>query len=548
MGEDNVYKNMQESKETHISNHLDEIVAAVSITPRKKIQNKLPQTALFQPPREKLHLCEEKAKSYSSSHEDSVEAPLDTAVNNAGRLHGPMELRGSPHCKYTSKPETMSSAIEERVGLSMNRYEQAVRELVRCMALTRICYGDSHWKLAEAHVNLAQGYLQLKGLSLQAKQHAEKAKEILTNSIVPPYNDNTDVFKCSIELFHTMGRALLSLQKPNQKLTDDSERVMGSLRAKDVPRTGVPESRTMCDAETLAKELLQCGRIVKEEWIEIQARIKLSFAQMYQSQKKSKEALPHYQEALEYTEISRGEKSLECVPILKELAGVERALGVHDASINHFLQAHHIVLSRNPSQEEAAVSAHLVARAAVASGGIEHHDVAKQYFQESMANLKDAEGMGKAKFLSIQDDYCHFLQVTGQKERAISILRESLEAKVAVFGDLSPEVAETYRLLGGADLAQGNQSGAHKKLKKLSWRKVVVACSKTVPTARGNSECLQIQTLLYGAQDKRTLATQQTVDVLSKAPEVAAKTRQAPKAKPAFCTGVPGKVQPSAAD
>lgn len=67
--EDNVYKNMQESKETLISNHLDEIVAAVSITPGKKIQNKLPQTALFQPPREKLHHCEEKAKSYSSCHE-----------------------------------------------------------------------------------------------------------------------------------------------------------------------------------------------------------------------------------------------------------------------------------------------------------------------------------------------------------------------------------------------------------------------------------------------------------------------------------------------
>lgn len=52
-------------------------------------------------------------------------------------------------------------------------------------------------------------------------------------------------------------------------------------------------------------------------------------------------------------------------------------------------------------------------------------------------------------------------------QRATSILRESLEAKVAVFGDLSPEVAETYRLLGGADLAQGNQSGADKKLKKV---------------------------------------------------------------------------------
>ncbi|XP_066885637.1 tetratricopeptide repeat protein 23 isoform X2 [Kogia breviceps] len=507
---------MQESQETHISNHLDENVAAVSITPSKKLQNKLPQTALFQPPREKLHLCEEKAKSYSSSHE----------------------------------------------------YKQALQELVRCVALTRICYGDSHWKLAKAHVNLAQGYLQLKGLSLQAKQHAEKAKEILTNSIVCPYNDNTDVFKCSVELFHTMGRALLSLQKFKEA------------------------SENLTKAERLSKELLQCGRIIKEEWIEIQMQIKLSFAQkqrgkkrslassaapdfnwtpsrpavahytfrlfslcqlqtfpwdptearasapgparpggVYQGQKKSKEALPHYQEALEYIEISKGEKSLECVPTLRELAGVEQALGLHNASINHLLQAHLIVLSRNPSQEEAAVSAHSVACAAVASGRPEHHDVAEQYFQDSMANLKDAEGIGKAKFLSIQDDYCHFLQVTGQKERATSILRESLEVKVAVFGDLSTEVAETYRLLGGADLAQGNQSRAHKKLKK----------------------CLQIQTLLYGPQDKRTLATQQTMDVLSKAPEKAVKPRQPPRPKAAFCTGglqhtMLGKARSNAAD
>ncbi|MBW02062.1 Tetratricopeptide repeat protein 23, partial [Eschrichtius robustus] len=135
------------------------------------------------------------------------------------------------------------------------QYKQALQELVRCVALTRICYGDSHWKLAEAHVNLAQGYLQLKGLSLQAKQHAEKAKEILTNAIVRPYNDNTDVFKCSVELFHTMGRALLSLQKFKEA------------------------SENLTKAERLSKELLQCGRIIKEEWIEIQTQIKLSFAQ-----------------------------------------------------------------------------------------------------------------------------------------------------------------------------------------------------------------------------------------------------------------------------
>ncbi|XP_039700010.1 tetratricopeptide repeat protein 23 isoform X3 [Pteropus medius] len=446
---------MQESQETQISNHLDEIVGAVSITPQKKISKQLTQTLLFQPPREKLHLCEEKAKSYSSRHE----------------------------------------------------YQQAIRELVRCVALTRICYGDPHWKLAEAHVNLAQGYLQLRGLSLQAKQHAEKAREILTNAIVPPFSDNLDVFKCSIELFHTLGRAFLSIQKFKEA------------------------AENLTKAERLLKELLQCGRIIKDEWIEIQAQISLSFAQMYQSQKKSKEALPHYQEALKYTEISKGEESLECVPILRELAGVEQALGCHDASIDHLLQAHLIVLSRKPSPEEAMVSAHCVARAAVTSGRPEHQDVAEQYFQESMASFKDAEGTGKAKLLSIQDEYCHFLQVTGQEERATSILRESLGAKVAVFGDLSAEVAETYRLLSRADLAQGNHSRAQKKLRK----------------------CLQIQTLLYGPQDKRTLATQQSVDVLSKAPEMAVKPKQAPKSKPAPGTGMPqhtvtGKARPHAGD
>ncbi|XP_024417520.2 tetratricopeptide repeat protein 23 isoform X1 [Desmodus rotundus] len=446
---------MQETQEMYISNHLDEVIAAVSLTPGKKIPNPLPQTVLFQPPREKLHLCEEKAKSYSSRQE----------------------------------------------------YKQAIPELVRCVALTRICYGDCHWKLAEAYINLAQGYLQLKGLALQARQHAEKAKEILANSIVPPGNDNTDVFRCSIELFHTTGRALLALQKFKEA------------------------AENLTKAARLSKELLQCGRIVEEEWVEIQSRVKLSFARMYQGQKKSKEALPHYQEALEYTEMSKGEKSLECVPVLRELAGAEQALKQHDAAINHLLQAHLIVLSGQPSEEEAAVSAHWVARAALASGRPAHHDVAEQYFQKSLDKLKDAEGAGKAKFLSIQDEYCHFLQVSGQEERATSILRESLEAKVGVFGDLSPEVAETYRLLGGADLAQGNLSGAHKKL----------------------SKCLQIQALLYGAQDKRTLATQQSVDGLSKAPDVAGKLRQALRARPAFCPSVAqpptlGKVRPQAVD
>ncbi|XP_031242822.1 tetratricopeptide repeat protein 23 isoform X3 [Mastomys coucha] len=457
---DNVYETMQESQETHMSSHLDEVIAAVSVTSKNRIPNKLLQTALFQPPREKLHLCEERAKSYSSSRE----------------------------------------------------YKQAIQELVRCVALTRICYGDSHWKLAEAYINLAQGYLQLKGLSLQAKHHAEKAKEILANSIENPYHNKTDIFKCSLELFYTLGRALVSLQKFKEA------------------------SENLIKAERLSKEMLQCGNIIQEEWIEIQSRIKLSFAQLYQGQKRSKEAFPYYQKALEYTEITKDEKSFECVQVLRELAGVEQALGLYAAAISHFSRAHLIILSKDPSPEEAADSAHFIARAAAASGMHDHRDVAEKYFQESMTYIKDSEGAERAKLLSIQDEFCSFLQTTGQKERAAMILRESLEAKVGAFGDFSPEVAETYRVLGKADLAQGNNSGAHAKLKKgIRGQGEDTSITK---------ECVQIETFLYGSQDKKTLATQHTIDTLSKTSEAPTKSKQSVKAKVAFCTSAPQHAMP----
>lgn len=38
-------------------------------------------------------------------------------------------------------------------------------------------------------------------------------------------------------------------------------------------------AENLTKAARLSKELLQCGRIVEEEWMEIQAQVKLSFAQ-----------------------------------------------------------------------------------------------------------------------------------------------------------------------------------------------------------------------------------------------------------------------------
>ena len=41
--------------------------------------------------------------------------------------------------------------------------ERAVYDRVRCVALTRIIYGDNHWKLAKAYSKLSQAYLEIRG-------------------------------------------------------------------------------------------------------------------------------------------------------------------------------------------------------------------------------------------------------------------------------------------------------------------------------------------------------------------------------------------------
>ncbi|XP_074090287.1 tetratricopeptide repeat protein 23 isoform X2 [Macrotis lagotis] len=371
-------------------------------------------------------------------------------------------------------PEQKLLECEQKAKFLFNthQYKQAIKALVRGVALTRICYGDHHWKLAEAHINLAQGYLQLKGLSLQAKQHAEKAREILlTSPFLPSSEESIAVFR---------------LKEASQNLTK---------------------------AERLSKELLDHGKFSKEEWIEIQARIKLAFAQLYQSQKKSEEALPYYEESLKYIESSKGGKSQDCIPVLKEMADVEQALGDYDSAIDHLIQAHHITQDQNPSVEEETDSALSVAHAAIASSRPEHYDVAEQYFQESMTVFTKGKGITHEKFFVIQDEFCCFLRTTGKLKKAAQMLKESLGTKVAIFGDISPEMAGTYCLLGEADLAHGDHNMAYKKFKK----------------------CLQIQTLLYGSQDKRTTVTQQTLDSLSKNSEGIVKQKQSNKARPPLC-------------
>lgn len=45
------------------------------------------------------------------------------------------------------------------------QFDACIQDLVRCVALTRLVYGDGHLKLAQAHARLAKAYFHFKGNS-----------------------------------------------------------------------------------------------------------------------------------------------------------------------------------------------------------------------------------------------------------------------------------------------------------------------------------------------------------------------------------------------
>ena len=61
--------------------------------------------------------------------------------------------------------------------------DEMLKELVGVNSLSQVIYGDTHWKLAWSHINIALFYLEYKHLAKQAKHHCEKAYQVYTEDL-----------------------------------------------------------------------------------------------------------------------------------------------------------------------------------------------------------------------------------------------------------------------------------------------------------------------------------------------------------------------------
>ncbi|XP_030280889.1 tetratricopeptide repeat protein 23 isoform X2 [Sparus aurata] len=364
-------------------------------------------------------------------------------------------------------------------------FDACIQDLVRCVALTRLVHGEGHLKLAQAHVRLAKAYFQLKGWGLQAKEHAALAREQLPFvSSVSCREKKLEILMCLLSIHLTQGAA--SLTAANLEEAESS----------------------FLEAQKVVEELHQRGGISQEEKINTEVEISTGLSRVYRRQNRPEDALSQCEKSSQLLkDCDQLEKTCS---VYRDMAAIEQDRGHLDRAIEHLTKAHAIAVSHSPEELEGAQISHSLALILSAAAESNHNESAGHYFEQSLSAYENSAGPHDPAFLAAQDDYCRFLLFNGQQERCMEIQRASLATKRSTFGELSAEVADTLQLIGSVEMTEGRMKLAHRTMTK----------------------CLEIQSLLYGLQHKKTKATKKAVDMLARAPEVAERQRRQGRKKP----------------
>uniref|UniRef100_A0A8C4RMP5 Tetratricopeptide repeat domain 23 like n=1 Tax=Erpetoichthys calabaricus TaxID=27687 RepID=A0A8C4RMP5_ERPCA len=183
------------------------------------------------------------------------------------------------------------------------KISKAMRELIRCVALSRLVYGDGHWRFAEAIAKLAFGYL-LQGLHFQAKQHAESARNIMLTGVHLPESQTEK------------GKVLEAL------LT-----TYYSLEA----------HQNLLKAENILDELQSLRGMQHLPIMITEKDVNLSLGRVAILQNKPASAITFFEKAATYVKACKGEDSLELIIIYQEMGKAEQMRARHEEAVEHLL-------------------------------------------------------------------------------------------------------------------------------------------------------------------------------------------------------------------
>ncbi|XP_063114123.1 tetratricopeptide repeat protein 23-like [Cavia porcellus] len=394
---------------------------------------------------------------------ESEESEEDTTVQKEERATGLC----FPKEKLAHSQKKVAQLIKEKMNT------QANRELIRCVILSRIIFGEEHWKCAQALANLAYGYLTLRGLPAQAKKHAESAKNTLLTwkGKTTSNEEKEEILKALVMLYYTLGVAWL--------LQNHGREAFLSLQKAD---------RNMKELKELTKGDV-CGLQISEEDLTIAlGRASLGIHRLNL-------ALAYFEKAIGNVIAAKGDGTSELIRLYKEIAQIEQLRKNHKQAIQYLKQAYSICVSSftEISPQTAEVGA-LLAKAYAMSGDPQHRDAVEVYFIKSINAYQATLGTKNRETLAIIEEFCNWLAQIGKKQEAYRLLKASLKSQVISYGDCSEKVAETLYNMGTICFAKGEVRKANHLLRK----------------------CLMIQILIYGNDHSKSRETKNLLTLIQR--------------------------------
>ncbi|XP_075864077.1 tetratricopeptide repeat protein 23-like isoform X3 [Microcebus murinus] len=375
-----------------------------------------------------------------------------------------------PKDKLAQSQKKIAQLIKEKMNT------QANKELIRCVILSRIIFGEDHWKCAQALASLAYGYLTLRGLPVQAKKHAESAKSTLLTwkANMTSDKEKKEILETLVMLYYTLGVAWL-LQNHGREAYFNLQKAEENMKElKEFRKGGI------CGLQVTEKELtIALGR----------ASLAIHRLNL---------ALTYFEKAIGNVIAAKGDRTSDLISLYEEIAQIEQLRKNHDQAIQYLQQAYSICVSVftevNPKTAETSA---LLAKAYAMSGEAQHSDAVEIYFIKSISAYQATLGSKDFETLNTIEEFCKWLIQNGEKQEAYPLLKASLKSQVNSYDDYSEKVAETFYNMSRICFAKGELGKAIQLLKK----------------------CLMIQILVYGNEHSKSRETKNILTLLQRGGE-----------------------------
>lgn len=443
------------------------------------------------------------SKSMSLSFSDSTRTESsDDGYDNETRSSTSSRSKNSKS-RALAPPEKKLETCERKLKSfhESRDTENAFSELIQLVPLRRLVFGERHWKYAEAHSKLAEGYLEYKQYKTQAVNHAEKAKTLILTCDSPGANEKSLFTKCVVELYLVLGKALTfqgQKYKDAENALTKSWQVMKNL-----------------DKQTSSIQIPSINAISVS--IDLKYKIKCAFADVYIATKEIDKAISALNDLVELITKNSSENDERLVTIYSKMMKAERTRKKsqvnHEMIIEYALKAHDVSSACHALNSiEVADTAFALGKSYASIDSDKTLSAAETYFNEALKVYQTSCGAKNPKTLQVQDALAKIWMREGKDDEVIKALKSSLPKKCDAYGECSSQVAETHKLIAGIFLTKGDLSNAHKYL----------------------NQCLNVEQELYGLQHWKTNNTKKMIAQLEDNPKFTKSSKAKLAERPKF--------------